>query len=67
MIDHNVDKDKLTPEIKKILKVIAEKEGVKVIPGKLADIEQHTDGVVTEFCFKFEQKDNTVVRHFVIK
>jgi hypothetical protein len=40
---------------------------VTELPGKLYNIEQHTDGVVIEFSLNFLLQDNSYQRYFVIQ
>lgn len=46
-IDHNVKKEALSAEVKAIIEVISKKEEVEDLPGRLYNIEQHSDGIVT--------------------
>jgi hypothetical protein len=53
--------------VKAIIEVITKKEEVDVLPGKLYSIEQHSDGVVTEFSINYLLEENSYQRYFVIK
>jgi hypothetical protein len=66
-VDHNVKEEKLSPEVKKLIKFITEQQDIENIPGKLYNIEQHSDGVTTEFSFNYVQEDGIYNRYFVIK
>ena len=66
-IDHNVKEEKLSSQVKKLIKTIKEHEDVDKLPGRLYNIEQHSDGVATEFSFNYVQDDGSFTRYFVIK
>jgi uncharacterized membrane-anchored protein len=66
-INHNVKPEKLSSEIKKYIKLITQKEGVDVLSGRLYNIEQHSDAVVSEFSFNYIEEDGNYTRYFIIK
>ena len=58
----------MSEEIKKLISIITKEVGIEgKIPGKLFNIEQHTDGVVTEFSINYVREEEIYVRYFIIK
>ncbi len=50
-----------------LLTFITKSLGLTSLPGTLTSIEQHSDGVVTEFALGFSTGNNSYTRYFVIK
>ena len=50
-----------------MIETVKDHEDVEKLPGKLYNIEQHSDGVTTEFSFNYIQEDGSYNRYFVIK
>jgi len=66
--DEFIKEKNLSPEVKRLIEIIISEAGIEgKIPGQLFNIEQHTDGVVTEFSINYLMEDETYIRYFIIK